>query len=185
MVVSAMGGKPKVTDLLLKCVSHAATGNLEGTEVSSLPGSTRNRNRKRPPPLVLKPGRETSWAVSCPLGGRVSKGWPRVPACGVEARTAPLLVRTVRGLLSLAAGSFAASFGARGTLVAACDWLGAPTVFVFGGVCEISYTRAILRHFRVMPRVHSGSPMSTLAEFGAFARASHCLLSLGPGVQSD
>lgn len=33
VVVSAMGGKPKVTDLLLNSVSLAAEGNLEGSEV--------------------------------------------------------------------------------------------------------------------------------------------------------
>lgn len=36
VVVSAMGGKPKVTDLLLKCVSLAATGNLKGSEVRTI-----------------------------------------------------------------------------------------------------------------------------------------------------
>lgn len=33
VVVSAMGGKPKVTDLLLKCVTLAAAGDLGGSEV--------------------------------------------------------------------------------------------------------------------------------------------------------
>lgn len=33
VVVSAMGGKPKVTDLLLNSVSLAAAGNREGSEV--------------------------------------------------------------------------------------------------------------------------------------------------------
>lgn len=33
VVVSAMGGKPKVTDLLLKCVTLAAAGDLDGSEV--------------------------------------------------------------------------------------------------------------------------------------------------------
>lgn len=33
VVVSAMGGKPKVTDLLLNSVSLAAAGNSEGSEV--------------------------------------------------------------------------------------------------------------------------------------------------------
>lgn len=33
VVVSAMGGKPKVTDLLLKSVSLAAAGNRAGSEV--------------------------------------------------------------------------------------------------------------------------------------------------------
>ena len=33
VVVSAMGGKPKVTDLLLNSVSLAAAGNRDGSEV--------------------------------------------------------------------------------------------------------------------------------------------------------
>lgn len=40
VVVSAMGGKPKVTDLLLNSVSLAAAGNREGSEVGVFDVST-------------------------------------------------------------------------------------------------------------------------------------------------
>lgn len=36
VVVSAMGGKPKVTDMLLRSVSSAAAGDIEGSEVRNM-----------------------------------------------------------------------------------------------------------------------------------------------------
>lgn len=43
VVVSAMGGKPKVTDLLLNSVSLAATGNRAGSEVCTFSKINRPR----------------------------------------------------------------------------------------------------------------------------------------------